>query len=44
MLDDVGLRVADISKQVVVEVKPALIDAFFSLALAAHAKHWPKLP
>ena len=44
MLDDVGLRVADISKQVVVEVKPALIDAFFSLALAAHAKHWSKLP
>ena len=44
VLDDVGLRVADISEQVVVEVEPALIDAFFSLALAAHAKHWPELP
>lgn len=44
VLDDVRLRVANVPEHVVVEVEPSLVDAFFPLALAAHAKHGPKLP
>jgi len=44
MLDNVRLRVANIPKYVVIEVEPSFVDAFFPLALAAHAKHGPKLP
>ena len=40
MLDDEGLGITQISKDVVVEIETALIYTRFSLALTAHAKHW----
>lgn len=39
VLDHMRLRVAKIAENVVVQVETAFVDAFFALALAAHAQN-----
>ena len=39
VLDDDRLRIAQISKDLVIEEEASLIDTLLPLALAAHAKH-----
>ena len=40
MLDDKRFGIAQVSEDVVVEEKTALVDTLFLLALAAHAQNW----